>query len=710
MAGLVRKKYKLLSILLLVTGSIAVALSFLADSLGVGGESGFGLKQILVLIFGIVLLLAGAVLLLPGSRRYLRDWRVPRAMLDSRGSILLVAAWFGLFTAFGELIILGEQRFIQNTLIHRGLLVIWALPLTEVTIFVGIGLILFLLSRRFPKLAKTQVVAFVFPFLGYLSIFLMFPRIHILADVVLALGLAVQTSRLAVSHPNGFYFLIYHTLGWMSVPSAIVFRKLQAAEGRQAQAETAITRRDFLVTMGVTLGSLAVGVSGIEQLVERSKLASLRTTSKKASNVLLVVLDTVRAQSLSLYGYRKPTTPQLERIAQNAIVFNNARAAAPWTLPSHASMFTGRYPHELSCGWVEPLDTTYPTLAELLSDAGYETAGFIANLDYCIREFGLNRGFVHYEDYTASFGEMIGDSALAGAIARELLPKIGDNQILGRKDAASINHDFLSWLDRRKASHPFFAFLNYYDAHDPYIPPKEFAREFMAVPSSGVVPFNKMDSVTSRETKGLNEAYDASIAYLDQQIGSLYDELARKGVLDDTFVIITSDHGEQFGEHDLYSHGNSLYRPLLYVPLMVLLPGQVSQRITLEDEVSLHEIPATVMEVLGLRTNYQFPGKSLSRFWSGVINSNSEEKPLLSEVKKGLEAPTWYPSSSGDMRALINQSVKYIMNYGTGEEELYDLKNDPGEQTNLATSHDSQKTLQWFRSSLKAMLNNTVGM
>lgn len=705
MAGLVGKKYKLLSILLLVTGTIAVALSFLADSLGVGGESGFGLKQILVLIFGIILLLAGAVLLLPGSRRYLRDWRVPGAMLDSRGSILLIAAWFGLFTAFGELIILGEQRFIQNTIIHRGLLVIWALPLTEVMIFVGVGLLLFFLSKRYPKLAKTRVAAFVFPFMGYLSIFLMFPRIHILADVVLALGLAVQTSRLAVSHPNGFYFLIYHSLGWMSVPRAIVFRKPQAVEGGQAKAETSITRRDFLVTMGVTLGGLAVGVSGIEQWVEKSKLASLRTTTKKVPNVLLVVLDTVRAQSLSLYGYGKPTSPQLERIAQNAIVFNNAQATSPWTLPSHASMFTGRFPHELSCGWVEPLNAAYPTLAEVLTDAGYETAGFVANLDYCNREFGLNRGFILYEDYKASLGEMVGDSALAGAIARELLPAIGDNQILGRKDAASINHDFLSWLNRRKASHPFFAFLNYYDAHDPYIPQKEFAREFMTVPSSGVVPFNKMDSITPKVTKGLEEAYDASIAYLDQQVGLLYDELARKGVLDDTLVIITSDHGEQFGEHQLYSHGNSLYRPLLHIPLMMFLPGQFSNRIALEDEVSLHEIPATVMELLGLQTNFQFPGKSLSRFWSDVINRNSEEKPLLSEVKKGLVAPTWYPSSRGDMRGLIYQSVKYIINYGTGEEELYDLKNDPGEKTNLATSHDSQKTLQWFRSSLTAMLN-----
>ena len=409
MVGIDSKKYKLLSILLLVIGTLAVILSFLADLLGVGGESGFGIKQILVLVLGIIFLLAGAILMLPGSRLYLRDWRVPGAMLDNRESILLIAAWFGLFTAFGELAILGFRRFLQNIVIQRGLLVIWALPLTEVTIFVGFGLILFLLSKRFPNLAKTQIAAFVFSFLGYLSIFLMFPRIHILADVVLALGLAVQTSRMASSHPNGFYFLIYHHLGWIGVPRALIVKKPLVEHGAQAQAETGISRRDFLVTMGVTLGGLAVGVSGFEQLVEKSKLASLRVSSKRAPNVLLVVLDTVRAQSLSLYGYGKPTSPQLERISQNAAVFENARATAPWTLPSHASMFTGHYRHELSCGWTAPLDTTYPTLAELLADAEYETAGFVANLAYCEREYGLNRGFIHYDDYKASIGQMIDD-------------------------------------------------------------------------------------------------------------------------------------------------------------------------------------------------------------------------------------------------------------------------------------------------------------
>lgn len=704
MRSLARKFINSSPVLIIIIGVGVVILSFAADLLGFGGEPGFGTKQVFVLVFGFLLLGVGVVLLVPQSRRYLLDWHVPRNTIDNPATILLIAAWFGLFTSFGELAILGVRKFLQYKIIYRGPLVIWTLPLTDVIIFVSIGFVLYLLSKKIQRFAKTDVPVLVFSFMAYISFFLMFPQIHILASIVLALGLAVQTSRIAISHPNGFFLLVYHTLGWISLPKALVLRKPLVEKNQQAQAETSISRRDFLVTMGVTLGGLAVGVSGFEKLMEKNKLASLGIASKKSLNVLLVVLDTVRAQSLSLYGYEKSTSPQLERIAQNAILFENARSTSPWTLPSHASMFTGQYPHELSCGWVEPLDAAYPTLAELLVDAGYETAGFVANLDYCIREFGLDRGFIHYEDYRASFGQMIGDSALGGAMARELLPSIGDHQILGRKNAASINHDFLSWLDQRSVTHPFFAFLNYYDAHDPYIPPADFAKKFMSVPSSGVVPYNKMDAITSVEAKGLNEAYDASIAYIDHQIGLLYDNLQSRGILNDTLIIITADHGEQFGEHKLFSHGNSLYRPLLHVPLMIIMPGQVPRKIASSDAASLHEIPATVIDLLGISTNIQFPGESLSRYWLDVNSNKLDNLPLISEVKKGVVAPTWYPSSKGAMKALIYNGIKYIINYGTGVEELYNLKSDPLEKNNLSRIKSEQDTLSWFRSSLVMML------
>src|SRR5262249_1413595 len=131
----------------------------------------------------------------------------------------------------------------------------------------------------------------------------------------------------------------------------------------------------------------------------RSSLGRRPAPPRGAKNVLLIVLDTVRAQSLSLYGYSRDTTPNLRRIAARGVRFDQALSTAPWTAPSHASMFTGRWPHELSIGWSRPLDATHPTLAEFLSARGYKTAGFVANTTYCSYETGLDRGFARYDDY-----------------------------------------------------------------------------------------------------------------------------------------------------------------------------------------------------------------------------------------------------------------------------------------------------------------------
>src|SRR5262249_26112196 len=148
------------------------------------------------------------------------------------------------------------------------------------------------------------------------------------------------------------------------------------------------------------------------RLTEARAKAKLAPVSDNAPNVLLIVLDTVRAANLSLYGYPRPTTPQLELFAENGVSFERALSPAPCTLAPHATMFTGRFPHELSVDWVPPLDASYTTLAEYLSDRGYLTAGFVSNTRYCSYEHGLDRGFVHYEDYPVSPEQIVVSSSL----------------------------------------------------------------------------------------------------------------------------------------------------------------------------------------------------------------------------------------------------------------------------------------------------------
>ena len=214
-------------------------------------------------------------------------------------------------------------------------------------------------------------------------------------------------------------------------------------------------------------------------------------------NVLLIVLDTVAAGHLSLHGYDRATSPTLLQLASRGIVFEAARASSSWTLPSHATMFTGRWLHELSVGWLTPLDGQHPTLAEFLGDRGYATAGFVANTGYCGTDSGLARGFTSYHDFifpelTALETAVLVNRALDGVRAvtffaedwlraagllpcvERFLKALDDN----RKEAAEVNRELLDWLAHRpQQERPFFAFLNYYDAHFPYeLPPGRLHR------------------------------------------------------------------------------------------------------------------------------------------------------------------------------------------------------------------------------------------
>ena len=320
--------------------------------------------------------------------------------------------------------------------------------------------------------------------------------------------------------------------------------------------------------------------------------------------MLLVVLDTVRADRLSLYGYSRPMSPALDQLGRRGIRFDEARATAPWTLPSHASMFTGRWPFELDVRWATPLRGRFPTVAEYLASHGYATAGFAANTAYCSYDTGLDRGFTHFEDYgldvcTPQFWRMASLADLgcgqlsilglwltrsfpAGRLHARLEPLLKWLTDPGRKNAGSINRNFLDWLSyRRDQDRPFFAFLNYFDAHSPYLPPEGAGFRF------GVRPRTLDDylllielwitidksTLTPHYRDLISDCYDSCLAYLDQRLGELFDNLQRRGVLDRTVVIVTADHGEELGEHRLFDHGESLYRPEIRVPLLFVLPS-----------------------------------------------------------------------------------------------------------------------------------------
>jgi arylsulfatase A-like enzyme len=286
------------------------------------------------------------------------------------------------------------------------------------------------------------------------------------------------------------------------------------------------------------------------------------------------------------------------------------------------------------------------------------------------------------------------------------------------RDARRINGAFLDWLSQsRGTDRPFFAFLNYMDAHGPYLVPASQSSHFGVWPQSRSDYDMLLDSwnidktnLRPRDIALLRDGYDDCIAYLDQQIGTLLDELDRRGVLRNTLVIVTSDHGEQFGEHQVFDHGFSLYLYETHVPLLVISPSAPAGR-AITAPVSLRDLPATVVDMLGLAAGSPFPGQSLANSWySGPGAPGSQTSPALSEAflpstaldpKRGRG-----PTQRGFTMSLLADGSHYIRD-GTGAEALFDLKNDPRESLNtLRTARDPTSLLSGFRQSILRILTN----
>jgi arylsulfatase A-like enzyme len=536
-----------------------------------------------------------------------------------------------------------------------GLDYLWNIPVGYLAILMAFGSVAVFLSRIIPARLLLRFIVFGAAFMasfGWIS--LAVKGLHAAAAATLAAGIAVQLSSSAGRHAHFLNFVVRRTVPWLAL------------------------------VVAVTAGGAFVW----PRWTESRAVAALPKPPEQAPNVLFIVLDTVRAKSLSLYGYGRPTSPNLERFAREGVVFSHAFSASPWTLPSHGSMFTGRWPHELTADWLTPIDGTHPTLAEALSSAGYRTAGFIANTTYCQAEYGLARGFSHYEDHPHSLMRALFTTAFGTAVNKSvsLSRLFGLSGRVSLKSAARLNGDFLRWIDRRPADRPFFAFLNYYDAHAPYEAPPDVARRFGATPLRGDIWSRKLDQWAPDEVRELNDAYDAAIGYLDDQLGVLFTALRDRKLFEDTLVIITSDHGEQFGEHGLLEHANSLYLPLLHVPLVIVWPGHAPAAARVETFVTLRDLASTVMALTGQQHAMQFPGTPLGPLWAERAGTSvGAGAPFLAEVNQAYDAyPNSYPARKGRMMSLFFGTRHYIRNLGNNREELYDLATDPGEAVDLS--------------------------
>jgi arylsulfatase A-like enzyme len=404
-----------------------------------------------------------------------------------------------------------------------------------------------------------------------------------------------------------------------------------------------ISRRDILKfgLQGGLVASLSPYLSGY----------SNRPFGEK-TNVIVIVMDTTRVDRLGCYGYSRQTSPNIDELAKDSLVYDRAIAPSSWTLPSHASLFTGKFasshgarydskgPFALSDAIagrsrydlyrVRGLAKDELTLAMVLKQEGYATGAVVAAI-WLKKIFGLNKGFEFYDD--------------AGV------------ETINSRLAKSVTASAIDWIDKTRQK-KFFLFLNYFDAHAPYMPPEDFAKVF------------KPETFLrrGRPTRGsYNALYDAEILYVDHYIGQLLKKLKEYNLYDKTMIIVTADHGELLGEHNKYRHGYDLYQEEIHIPMLIKYPhGEVSPART-ATRVQLVDIMPIILE----RLKIDVPDGCQGNFPPNLGH------PIVSEV-----SPLPMEDVGGNWRAIYDGDFKFIWN-SKGNHLLFNLKNDPGEKVNL---------------------------
>ncbi len=403
-------------------------------------------------------------------------------------------------------------------------------------------------------------------------------------------------------------------------------------------------------------------------------LGNACSETRTPPNVVLVVLDTVRADHLSAYGYPRPTAPRLEALCERADRYATARSTAPWTLPSHASLFTGKFPfqHHADAELVDavfndarPLAEEELTLAEALAAEGYATAAFAANRGYVNERMGLTQGFATF--------------------VNERRPGV---------EMAALAHE---WVKARPEGQPFFLFVNYMDAHRPYNAAPVDGPNEAALPKAPEENSSELLDALYEQVYGSDappdaallqkaiDAYDRGIANADRGVGELLAALERDGLLDGALVIVTADHGEYLGEHDLVEHSKDVYEPALRVPLIVKRPGQSRGRV-IDEPASIADVPGLVLAELP---------KSVSSKHAGKFPGQAGVRGLFAEINysrgKDMAAP-WGERFLRERSALYLERWKVIRS-SDGRHELYDLASDPREERNLFAERPKEAQL-----------------
>jgi len=618
-------------------------------------------------------------------------------MTDSASSqsplrtFLITAIWLGTMTGlvegFGLLVFQHINWERWGPMMHVSAEIFWISPIVDVLFFVVLALIARLFAAIWPATQVDRGLMYVLIYLAAYDWLTLTSRISHRACIILALGISAAVNRWASERELAVFFR--KTVVWVLAAFCLVF----------------------------------MGIQGGSRLKESMAVGQLPAPVPGSPNVLVIVVDTLRADHVSSYGCNRPTTPEIDRLAREGTLFENAVATSSWSLPSHASLITGRYPfeHRLQAverepwlGWGNTSLAALPTAGEAVQKLGYRTGAFSANRTYFSADLGFGRGFLHFEDYFHSPADMFVRTLFGREFARiylkrtdHSLPKrilrglrlysLLDQDAEGsgsfggafgiRKRADVVNREVLDWIDR-DTRHPFFAFLNYFDVHDPY-----------GGPRWGWQP---------RWPQGTEiDQYDNGASYVDEQIASLMQALQQRGLDKNLLVIVTSDHGEALGQHGQEKHGGALYWEQIRVPLIFWYPGHVPAAVRITPPLSNATIASTTMALLGGEN--PFPGSSIDAMSKAGANGEAF-LPALSELaqnkyvaKLELNPGRYGPTAlTGDMRSLV-AGPWHLIQFKGETNQLYNWTNDPGEMSNQLGTPAGRSTSSEIESELKQL-------
>lgn len=592
---------------------------------------------------------------------------------------LIFSSWFGLATGLCEGLGLWLMQFFhiatwKMQLVAIPLQLLWATPICYVIIFGSVGLLLAGLQCLLRRLPWTEASIFLFSAALFVALLAMSGRLRPVGLLGLSVGLASVVLRYYQKHERGMADFCRRSLPWLAAATVLAF----------------------------------VGIEAGTRIGEKRALAALPPAQPGSPNILLLVVDTLRADKLSSYGYSRQTTPHMDEFGREGVTFESAVATSSWTLPTHASMFTGVAPHVHGA---ETSEWRHPntTLADAMLARGYRTEGTAANQVWVTRARGFGRGFVRFDDGFFSVLDMFSHTLYGRSLvrAKRSLLLQGDDLFqtgeMPKRSAASVFRSALDWIGEPQGR-PFFVFLNVMEVHEPYDPPAPWNTRFSNLknPRIDPEPDGRPVTLTPAELEGARDTYDEAIAYVDDQIGRLLAELKHRGLEENTIVILTADHGELLGEHGLLDHRNALYWELVHVPLLMRWPGHLPAGKRVATTVSMASLPATILDLVGDGKQNVFPGPSLGPLLTEA-KSPSEWPVALSELAMFHNSfPSNIPSYYGAMKSLVSPQWHFILHQKFGP-QLFDRVQDPQELHDQAKSDAGRMLVQEFMKTLQEL-------